>query len=166
MKMKMRIQGLAIAGLACVMFSGQAFAERGSGQRDRGTHVSYRTSSHNGSGYVSSGGHGRSHTSVSLRVAGYDGGGHHSRSYRRHRNSHLVGAAAFVLGGLVNSHHSSGHYEMQSVLVREGYYENYEVHVAGRYDAYSHRWIHGHHETRTRWVEPVYNSQRVWVPGY
>lgn len=59
----------------------------------------------------------------------------------------------------------AGHYERRQVLVREGYYEEYEVRVPEFVDPRTNEVIGGHIEIHRRWVPEVYSYQDVWVPG-
>ncbi len=59
----------------------------------------------------------------------------------------------------------SGHIEQQRILIREGHYEQYQVWVPEYVVAATGERVEGHHETRRRWVDPVYQVREVWVPG-
>ncbi len=59
----------------------------------------------------------------------------------------------------------SGHIEQQRILIREGHYEQYQVWVPEYVVAATGERVEGHHETRRRWVAPVYQVREVWVPG-
>jgi hypothetical protein len=58
-----------------------------------------------------------------------------------------------------------GHYERQRVLVKDGYYESYNVWVPkDRTGLFGLKVIPGHYEARQRWIPPVYEYRDVWVP--
>jgi len=60
----------------------------------------------------------------------------------------------------------AGHYQRQRVLVKGGYYEQYQVWIPPVYDRHTGEKVGGgYHETRTRWVPDVYEEREVWVPG-
>lgn len=147
MNTRLYIAGTMIAVFGAMIFSPQAIAEgrRGhQGARQHGNHD-------------------------------YNRGGHHyqptrhASHYRAHRNEHIIGAAAIVIGGLI--HHNqhkryAGHYESRQVLVRAGYYEKYQVHTPAEYDHHGVLIERAHHHTRSRWIEPIYRTEQVWVPRY
>jgi hypothetical protein len=57
-----------------------------------------------------------------------------------------------------------GHYERQRVLVREGYYETYNMWVPKERKGFlGLKKIPGHYEARQRWVAPQYEYRDVWV---
>ncbi|MCH7959329.1 MAG: hypothetical protein IID08_04335 [Candidatus Hydrogenedentes bacterium] len=148
MKARFYIAGTMLAIFGALLFTPQAFA----GERNRG----HQRVSHNGNQHYNQGGH-------HYARHGY------SSQYRTHRNGHLIGAAVYAIGGLI--HHqqharNAGHYESRQVLVRDGYYEEYRVHVPARYGHHGVLIERAHHETRSRWIAPVYRSERVWVPRY
>lgn len=143
MKARFYITGTMLVVFGAMLFSPQALAA------DRGGHQ--RVSQH------------------------YNQGGHHyqrhgySSQIRTHRNGHLIGAAVFAIGGLI--HHQqharyAGHYETRQVVVREGYFQEYRVHIPARYDHHGILIEHAHHETRSRWIEPVYRTEQIWVSRY
>lgn len=58
----------------------------------------------------------------------------------------------------------AGRVELQRVLVREGYTEEYRVWVPEYVVQSTGEVILGHYETRRRSVPPVYETREVWVP--
>jgi hypothetical protein len=59
----------------------------------------------------------------------------------------------------------AGHYERRQVLIKDGYYEDYQVWVPEYQDSRTREIVAGHYETHRRWVPPVYGYQDVWVPN-
>lgn len=149
---KTRILGVTILAAVFIAGAPDAAADRfGEGSRGH-RHTGY-SSTHDGG----------SHATVSVQFEGHHGHKRH-RAHRRHRNAHLFHAATFALGSLAHHGYATGHYETRKVLVRSGYYEDYRVHVPAAYDPVTCRRIRrAHYETRTRWVEPVYEYRKVWV---
>lgn len=54
-------------------------------------------------------------------------------------------------------------YEEMKVLVKDGYYESFQVWVPETVDRQTGDIIEGHHETHKRWAPPVYESRTVRV---
>jgi len=58
-----------------------------------------------------------------------------------------------------------GHIERQRVLIQEGRTEEYQVWIPEYTIPATGEVVVGHHETRRRTIEPVYEEREIWVPA-
>ena len=59
----------------------------------------------------------------------------------------------------------TGHIERREVVVREGHYQEYQVHVPQYTIESTGEIVEAHYETRRRWVPPVTEVREVWIPA-
>ncbi|MCC6143095.1 MAG: hypothetical protein IT368_04730 [Candidatus Hydrogenedentes bacterium] len=90
------------------------------------------------------------------------------------RDAAIINGVANILGVVINGAMQAppaqyqappqGRYEVQRVVIKEGYWYEYQVEVPDQYDPNSGQKILRHYETRQKWVPPVYEERQVWVP--
>lgn len=76
----------------------------------------------------------------------------------------LVGVIATIDANQRVQRPAGGRYVQEKFIIKEGYYEEYEVWVPDTFDERTRETIKAHTEVRQRWVPEVYGYRDVWVP--
>jgi hypothetical protein len=91
-----------------------------------------------------------------------------------YRDVAIINGVASILGVVLNNamqappaqyqQQPEGRYEVQRMVIKEGYWHEYQVHVPDHHDPNTGQKILAHYETRQKWVPPVYEERQIWVP--
>ncbi len=100
----------------------------------------------------------------------------HKEYAKAHRDASIANAVAMVLTAAITSSQQcrqrqvqaapqpTGQYVTERVLIREGHYEQYQVHIPPVYSRTTGQQVGGGYaETRTRYIPDVYDERQVWV---